>query len=239
MNMTELEGQAKIFQVELKEFNNYVVATKTKQDMLIQKKENIENKIQKLNINLMETASIILKELVQNQREIASKELSKLGTLALQYSLGPNNKMEIEIEDTSSNPKAYVWFIKDGSNKESPLDDNGGGVVDIIGTSLRLVIMNNYDDPPIDGPAIFDEPFKMVSKDYIPQLSEFISNISRDFGRQIIVVTHNDFLSSMTDSNVYVSLDNNDNSQIEVMNNGSNNNTQLQRQSSNIDWGEK
>lgn len=221
MHIAEIGEMGKTFQRDLKEFENNVIRKKVEKDLLLKSKERLESKIAELNIENLDKAAIGLKELTQNQRTSASKELSELGTLALQYSLGPNHKMEIEMGGTVKNPKAEVWLIKNDkvNNKEDPMEDNGGGIIDIMGTSMRLVILDNFDDPVIDGPIILDEPFKMVSKEYIPLLSEFISNASGDFGRQIIAVTHNDYLSSMTDTNVYVSLDENERSVIEVRRN--------------------
>lgn len=194
---------------------------KIKKETLLKEAEEKRNLILELDIDNLDKAAIWLKELAQNQKKTASKELSTLATMALQYSLGSKYKMEIEMEGTAKNPKADVWIIKNNKDdeKEDPMEDNGGGIIDMVGSSMRITILDNYTDPIIDGPIIFDEPFKMVSQEYIPLLSEFVSNVSKDFGRQVIVVTHNDYLSSMTDSNVYVSLDEHDHSTIEIRRN--------------------
>jgi hypothetical protein len=205
----------------LKDIQKIIDKRQIERDDLQRTAKRLNTEIINLEIENYEKAAVYMKELAQNQKIAASAELSKLGTMALRYAFGKNYEMEIEMSGSDKNSKAYVWFIKDGKkdDKEDPMEDNGGGVVDIISNAIRIEIMDAYDDPVIDGPIIFDEPYKMVSDEYIPQTSQFIANVSKDFGRQVIVVTHEDYISSLTDLNIYVSLDENERSVITVIRN--------------------
>ena len=91
--------------------------------------------------------------------------------------------------------------------EEDIMDQNGGGVVDIVSTALRLIALQTYE-PVIDGPIILDEPTKMVSSEYIPTLAEFLKSAGNDFGRQIILITHNEYLASIADEIVSFSKNN-------------------------------
>lgn len=206
-------------------FNEEIAVMTTKLSRLDFERQSLEKEIKRLTgetdalkLEEFNAAAVWLKELSQNQKAEVSKMLAGLGTLALQYSMGTNYEMEIETSGSAKRPEARVFLVKNSNreNREDPLEDNGGGIVDIMGTSLQLVILDSYNDPVIDGPVIFDEPFKMVSKEYVPMLSEFMSKLPADFNRQIIVVTHNEFLASMTESNVYVSLGEDERSRIDV-----------------------
>lgn len=189
---------------------------------LLQKKDEAEDAIKELNIDNLESSAIWMKQLAVNQKKNAGKKLSELGTTSLQYSFGPDYEMQIEMEGSAKRSTGKVWIIKDGKEdeKEDPMEDNGGGIVDIVGTSMRLMTLDSYNEPKIDGPIILDEPFKMVSDEYIPAQSEFLSKVHRDFGRQVIAVTHNDYLTSTVASHVYVSLDEDKNSVVEIRNEG-------------------
>jgi DNA repair exonuclease SbcCD ATPase subunit len=221
MLIEKLEEQEKMFAQGLRQFEIEVEKKKSQKETLLAEQKKLEKDIEDLDIGNYEKAAIWMKELAQNQREAASEELSELGTMALQYAMGPDYQMKIEMGGTIKSPKADVWFIKDNKEdeKEDPMEDNGGGIVDIIGSSMQITCLNNYNEPSIDGPVIFDEPFKMVSDEYIPMLSQFTANVAKDFGRQVITVTHNDYLSAMTDSTIYVCLDENKHSVVTVQHN--------------------
>ena len=173
-----------------------------KKKTLEEKMTDLEKKILDLNIDVLNETVAVLKKLSSNQRNAAKKRLEDLGTEALKYSMGNQYRMEIEIDDTRKRPQAYMYRIDESTGlKTDPLEENGGGVVDIINIALRIIVIQ-ANTPNIDGPIILDEPFKMVSKEYIPMLSDFLRKISNDFGRQIIMVTHNEYLAECCDTKI-------------------------------------
>lgn len=184
----------------------------TKKDRLekaTKRRETLETKLVSLDLESSEKAFKVLQKLSERQRDNAKKRLEELGTQALQYSMGPNYRMIIDIPKTGRRPQAYLYIVDDETGVTTdPLDDNGGGIVDIISIALRLVVLQSYEsssgEPLIDGPILLDEPFKMVSKEYIPMLSDFLKKISQDFNRQIIMVTHNDFLAQSCESEIKI-----------------------------------
>lgn len=192
--MTDLRDRVTDFEV-------FVAGKKAQRQMLLGEIETLKDKVSGLQIKETEKAAVLFKNLADLQKERTARELSSLGTSALRYSLGPQYTMHIEMKGTAKNPEAYLWITKGSGEKEDPIEDNGGGLVDIVGVSMRFMFADAMDN---DGPIIFDEPFKMVSSEFVPMLSEFVSKISQDFGRQIIAVSHNEYLSSMSDSNIEV-----------------------------------
>jgi DNA repair exonuclease SbcCD ATPase subunit len=205
----------------LLELDKLIDRKKAKREEAQTELSDLNQQMKELNTDNLDKAAIWMKALATNQKVSASQELSKLGTTALQYGFGPKYEMQVEMAGTSKKPETNVWVVKNKKydEREDPIDDNGGGVVDIMGTAMRIVTLDNYTEPVLDGPIIFDEPFKHVSTEYVPAMSEFTYNVSRDFGRQVIAVTHTDYLSAMTDSNIYVCLDENERSIIEVRKN--------------------
>ena len=168
---------------------------KKERDLLIQEKEDLEKNIQELNIDTLNKSIVVLQKLSKQQREQAKMRLEDLGTQALKYSMGSKYRMRIDIDDTRKRPQTYLYIVDEETGLETdPLEENGGGVVDIISIALQLMTLQSQE-PVVNGPIILDEPFKMVSKEYVPALSEFLKNISTDFGRQNIVITHNEYLA--------------------------------------------
>ena len=76
--------------------------------------------------------------------------------------------------------------------KPEPLDllkTDAGGTKNIVSLVLRLVLME-ICQPKINGFIISDESFANLSPSNQPQASEFIKEINKRFGRQIIMITH-------------------------------------------------
>jgi len=178
----------------------------SKKSELEKKQVGIELNIKNLNIDVLEETVIVLKKLSKTQRDSAKLRLEELATEALQYSMNDTRRVEIRINDTLKRQQAYVWLVDDVTGHETdPYEDNGGGVIDILGIGLLIISLQSAE-PPIDGPVLIDEPFKMVSEEFIPALANFIRKISDDFGRQIIVVTHNKYLANTFDTKIDFNL---------------------------------
>jgi hypothetical protein len=182
---------------KLDKVKNNLIKKIAERDQLIRLRDEIAKKIENIDIESLEKQNIILQKLGEKQRFQACKKLEELCTFALQYSLSANYEMEIELGKYRGKPSADVYIKKvDSDVRTSPIDGNGGGVADIISVALRFVTMQVHD-PFIDGPVLMDEPYKMVSEEFIPMVSEFMKKLSVDFGRQIVISTHNKFLSQV------------------------------------------
>lgn len=177
---------------------------KDRLDKLKNEKDEIEKKIEDLNIDLSEKTSIALQKLSSAQRELAKERLEELGTQALKFSMGDKYRMIISLDPNSKKKIAEVFVLDENTGiKTKPLSDNGGGIVDIMSIALRIVVLQSIV-PVVEGPIILDEPFKMVSKEYVPLLSNFLLKVCKDFDRQIIVVTHNQFLAENCDNKIII-----------------------------------
>lgn len=179
----------------------------SKQETLTARKEDIEKKIEELNLPTLENCFNILNSLSDKQRNEAKGILENLGTEALKYSYDPNYHMEIEIPEKNGNSRrqAFVYIVDEKTGmKTDPLEDNGGGIVDLISIAMRIIVLVTYNSPSIDGPIILDEPFKMLSAEYVPYAIKFLKKIITEFGRQIIMVTHNRYIAESSDSIIVI-----------------------------------
>ena len=192
----------------LKSESENLIRLSAKKELFEQRKKELEEKINSLLTEQLEECVLVLQKMSAFRREAARNRLEELGTMALQYSLGPDYKMVIDMPQTKKKPTAEVYVLHLPTLlKTNPESENGGGVVDILSFAMRFVVLQSMSDPVIDGPIIMDEPFKMVSSEYVPMLIDFMKKIAEDFDRQIIVVTHNNDLAQ-TSKIVSVSSEN-------------------------------
>lgn len=81
------------------------------------------------------------------------------------------------------------------------LSTYGGGVVDVISISLRIIIMQLMK---VKGPLVLDEPGKMISAQFIGAFGKFLTEVSNTFDRQMIMITHNDKLTEFANNIIEV-----------------------------------
>ena len=123
-------------------------------------------------------------------------------TAALQAILATDSiEFQIDIRLLSGNPAAdwsVVSKYGDLTVSAGPEDGRGGGVADIVSLALRLALLELARPRP-EGPVLLDEPGKHVSREYLPNMAEFLKQYARKTGRQIIMITHAEALADVAD----------------------------------------
>ena len=183
-------------------------------------------------INIMETELVFAQSSLRSNRLIIAKEKSILESLEMAKSyvikIGDTTRKEVKdfIENTVTfaiqtvygDEYSFVanfnydkrdqfeiqWFIdRNGVLLEPRKDTISGGLTDVTAFSLRLVIhaLEEPDPAPI---LIMDEPFKNVSKRYIPLVSKMIKEISKLLNLQIIMCSHTNELIEQADNIIYL-----------------------------------
>lgn len=152
-------------------------------------------------------AQLLLQNASIEARDKGREQIQAVVTHALQFVFGPEVSFEVELYETSGRPQAEFYMVTDVAGepiRTKPLEANGGGVVDIIALALRIAVLQIHDSPVIAGPIILDEPGKHVSAEYIDKMASLLQEMSTYFGRQIIMVTHQDYLAQIADRSVKV-----------------------------------
>jgi len=90
----------------------------------------------------------------------------------------------------------YLLDNLNGKQKVKPTESNGGGLVDLVAFSLRLVSWSLSQTAPI---ILLDEPFKWLSVDLRPLAGEMMRALSEKLGLQIIMVTHDEAMIDISD----------------------------------------
>lgn len=183
----------------LKEF---VAREAGKKDKLVEQLMDAQSEliIISKDIELLEKVIILFQKTSEFAREQAKIQIESLVTKCLQFIFESNIEFLIEIEELRNKANAEFYVISENEDtiiKTKPELSRGGGVVDIVSLALRIAFLQIYK-PRIEGPLILDEPAKHVSADYIFNVGDFLKQTSEMFNRQIIMVTHNQHLSAIS-----------------------------------------
>ncbi len=86
--------------------------------------------------------------------------------------------------------------------ENDPEDGDGGGVSDVVSLASRISLLESAR-PHQDGPLILDEPGKHLGA-LNRNLAPFLSMVTETFSRQIIMVTHDQFLADAANRSFFV-----------------------------------
>lgn len=131
--------------------------------------------------DLMNTVGVI----AQNEVKIIIEELV---TQALQSVFGKRYSFVIENVVQRNKPETNFYIDIDGK-KFSLREELGGGVIDVVSFSVRIVLWALMS-PRSSSTIILDEPGKFISKDKLQGFGEMIKQLSDTLGIQFIVVSH-------------------------------------------------
>lgn len=204
------------FEQTLKELETNVIIAKQNESMLKKDIATIKSKmsaLETMNQNL-EKVIVILTQAATTSRDNARAHFEKIITDALQF-VSQSKDYEFIIKELTGRAKAsYEFYIKSTVNGveciQKPEDANGGGFVDIISVAAKYAYLEIFNDPKImSGTLLYDEPGKMISEQMSVKFAEYIKFLGNHYGRQTIMVTHNDNLSNVADKTFVVRKDRN------------------------------
>ncbi len=194
---------------EIKEFiddtNKKIISDEVKKEMLEKKIDELKNTISDANnsIELYTQTILLLNHAIQYARQQSKNIIENIVTLCLRYVFKTNIRFIIK-DEMSQKSTGMEFYVTDENgnidNLTKPEDSRGGGIVDVVSLGLRLSISEILTRNGILGPIILDEPAKYVSKEYIPNVGLYLKGFSDEYDRQIIMVTHDDYLSAIGDS---------------------------------------
>lgn len=192
-------------------------------------KKNIDDVNHKIENSRKETTllmlvSTVLAKAADTARKNAKNHFEKIITNALQFVTQSNDYEFVIQEKNSKNKIGYEFYIKSIVNGveclQRPEDANGGGFVDIISTAAKYAYLEVFSDPRIMNATLFyDEPGKMISADMSIKFAEYLKFLGVYYGRQTIMITHNDNITNVADKTFNVTKDANGVSRISEIDN--------------------
>lgn len=131
----------------------------------------------------------VAQEVAQEVQAKAHKRIAEVVSRSLSAVFGPEAPgFKIRFERKRGKTEAVLLLEQDGVEMD-PLSATGGGVVDVAGFALRLSCLM-LSKPPLRKLMVLDEPFRHLSSNYRPAVSELLETLAEELGVQIIQVTH-------------------------------------------------
>lgn len=163
----------------------YIVSEKNKLEMNLCKLDNDKE---------LHTKAVELLSVVQKVSQEKIKDgFETLITQALHYVFENDTSFELTF-GRRGNLQELDFNIKKPGFEEAYniLDTDSGGVISIVSTALRIVLME-ISTPKTEGFLLLDEPFYGVSEgfddDYLMKAVAFIQEIHQKLNRQIIIIS--------------------------------------------------
>lgn len=163
-------------------------------------------------IEVWEQVRVLFSKVSEFARAQLKTRIEETVTAALQAVFERDDiAFQIEMRMVNNQPAAS-WQVVSyyGTGEElttvsgSPEDARGGGVSDVVSLALRLALLELARPKPL-GPVLLDEVGKHVSKEYAPNVAQFLKQYAQRTGRQIILITHQNDLAEIADVGYRVS----------------------------------
>lgn len=182
--------------------NKIIIEKEVRRDALIDRKNFLINKVEesKNYIELYEKTVLLLQHAISYARQQSKVLIEKIVTECLRYVFKTNIRFIIKDEITKKTAGMEFYVTDENGNVDNltkPEDSRGGGIVDVVSLGLRLSISQILTSNDIYGPIILDEPAKYVSNDYISNVGLYLKDFASFYDRQIIMVTHDNYLSEI------------------------------------------
>ena len=162
-------------------------------------------------IEVWKQVQVLLGKASECAREQLKKQIEATVSAGLQAILQDDEiRFTIEMATIGGKPSAdwkIVTTRGDHPITASPEDAHGGGIVDIVSLCLRAALLE-LSRPKPGGPFLLDEPGKMISAEYLPNVAEFLKQYLKKTGRQGIMITHAEELAEVADVSYRVRQEN-------------------------------
>jgi DNA repair exonuclease SbcCD ATPase subunit len=181
----------------LSKYQSILHKTLGKMDLLEKTAVTTRSKIADLRelLKAQEEAQAIIQQVSKDTQDQICFRIEDLVQNALDAIFPDKYKFKMEFEMKRGKTETRI-FLESGGLQISPMDSNGGGVVDVISFALRIAAWAISKNRPT---ILLDEPFKFLSANLRPLLGELIQGISATLGIQIIMVTHDEEMISAAD----------------------------------------
>lgn len=188
----------------------------------------IEKEEQKLttastNVDLYTKCSNLLTNVSLTIQKKTTEKIAKIVTDLYQYVFLSKDTFVIQVDKKRSVPVAHFYIETTKNGKKillDPMKDEGGGKVDVIALGLRLAALLLYR-PSLERVLVLDEPLRFLSssttsdKPYRLRAVDFLKQVAKEYGIQVIAVTHDLELKELADKINTVHLDENGYSVVE------------------------
>lgn len=140
-------------------------------------------------------AVAVLDALIQRVAESGVGRVESVVTQGLQLVFGEDAACVLEKKE-GARGTTYRIDIRFGDITGDPMDDFGGGAVNITSFLLRVLMLHRFGLAKL---LVLDESFNNVSESYLPRVSVILKSLVEDFGFNILAITHQPSLAIHAD----------------------------------------
>jgi DNA repair exonuclease SbcCD ATPase subunit len=193
------------------EFNRDFLLRKGQRETLLAIIDDKQKKLQKIehDIDIYQKVNVIYRTAAEYARSQSKRIMENLVTNALTIVFPGDLKFQVELDEKGAKAEAHFFVSSTyGGDRvvcNEPQEARGGGIVDIIALALRVALLET-SRPPLGGPLILDEPAKHVSEEYSRSVAQFLNMVVKNFGRQVVMVTHNQHLADAGSTSYEVAI---------------------------------
>lgn len=152
-----------------------------------------------------ERASVVVQDVTTAIQESLRVQVAEIVTLALDIIFDGRYIFDLRFKVAYGRvATSFRLLDKKRAKSFDPMEENGGGIVDVVSFALRLAfwaISANRTNPLF----VMDEPFKFVSADLRARVGTFLRAVVERIGAQMILVTHQKFIEECADKVFVVS----------------------------------
>lgn len=159
---------------------------------------------------------IILRHVSEYAKNQIKEKIEKVVTNALNIIYGSGHEFIIELQERR-NQHEVDYYLKDGHSVikiEKPFIGKGGGKITVIALGLQLAVCELTG---VTGPIFLDEISKMMDSEARINLGYFLKEYSREFNRQIVLITHHEEIANIANTAIHISKNSEGIANIEVL----------------------
>lgn len=138
----------------------------------------------------IEEARSIVQQITRTIQESCHRQVSEIASRCLEAIFGEDSySLKIHFEEKRGKTEARIVLKRGDMELDDPLNECGGGTVDVCAFALRLAALI-LSWPKKRKLIVADEPFRHLSAEYRPMARRMLESLSKELGIQIIFVTH-------------------------------------------------
>ena len=201
---------------EINSLDRNVVYLQSRLDDNVKRKHQLESNIaaEAEMKDIYTNGATLFKETSLNCQQQTNERISNIITKLYQFVFENNDKVIIQTDIKRNVPVASILIETERNGEKitlDPVEEEGGGKLDIISLGLRLAGLLLYT-PTLNRVLILDEPLKNLStnetsaKAFRQRTAEFLKMICEEYGIQIIMTTHDKAFVDIADKKFVVEL---------------------------------
>ncbi len=134
-----------------------------------------------------EEAQQIVQQIAQTLQQQAHTRIAGVVSRCLNVVFDDAYEFEIRFEKKRGRTEARLVFMRDGMVMDDPLNEIGGGVIDVAALALRLAAIR-LSRPQLRHLVVLDEPLKNVrGKSYKKRVRQMLLTLAEEMGFQFVL----------------------------------------------------